>query len=532
MLTMSNPRDVMRRLAVASFWLFVVSSSSSSSTSSSSSSPAALVHGSNTNSEEWSAGKFRSKGEEAMMQGKYQDALGYYQKAIDLEPEVAMNYYKLFRVHNRMRKYVDALTDLTHALEVDPHKHDYRIQKAKLLVNLGQCDEAVEQYKVLNAASSSSSPDNQKWSTAEQEAMQCAHEIQMAEQAYVGEDWDQAVHYFNQALTHVEQATDLLFMRAQSLYHTQDYYGAISDTGKILKSYHNHLEAYQLRGESYAKLGELELAVNHYREGLKLDPEHKGCKAGHKYVKAVTKKTKRGQDAFEAGKYDDAIEHWWSAIKVDNTNINVHRSILLKIVTAHTKAEQHDQAIQRAEEHVNNRESEEGLTALGDAQLAGEMYDAAIRTYSRLQEFLPQERKGEAQRKVQEAQVALKQSKEKNYYKILGVARNANQKEIKKAYRELALKWHPDKNTGENKEEAEKMFQDIGEAYEVLSDKELRGKYDRGEDVFENQGGGGGGGHHTNPFQFFNQQFHQGGGGGGHHRGGGGGRQHIHFRHG
>lgn len=47
-----------------------------------------------------------------------------------------------------------------------------------------------------------------------------------------------------------------------------------------------------------------------------------------------------------------------------------------------------------------------------------------------------------AQQKVREAQVALKQSKEKNYYKILGVQRNANQKEIKKAYRDMALEWY------------------------------------------------------------------------------------------
>lgn len=116
--------------------------------------------------------------------------------------------------------------------------------------------------------------------------------------------------------------------------------------------------------------------------------------------------------------------------------------------------------------------------------------------------------------------MALKQSKEKNYYKILGVQRDAGLKQIKKAYRDLALQWHPDKNT-ENKEEAEKMFHDIGEAYEVLSDEEMRGKYDRGEDVFDNQGGGGG--HHTNAHQFFHQQFRQGGGGG---------SRHFHFRHG
>lgn len=110
---------------------------------------------------------------------------------------------------------------------------------------------------------------------------------------------------------------------------------------------------------------------------------------------------------------------------------------------------------------------------------------------------------------MQEAEVALKQSKEKNYYKILGVSRQANKKEIKKAYRDLALKWHPDKN--DDKETAEKMFQDVGEAYEVLSDEETRAKYDRGEAVFENQGGGGGG-HHTNAHQFFNRHFQQGGG--------------------
>lgn len=70
---------------------------------------------------------------------------------------------------------------------------------------------------------------------------------------------------------------------------------------------------------------------------------------------------------------------------------------------------------------------------------------------------------------------------------------------------------HPDKNT-DNKEEAEKKFQDIGEAYEVLSDKELRAKYDRGEAVFDNQGGGH---QHHNAHDFFRQQFHGGGGGGG-----------------
>uniref|UniRef100_A0A3P9ITF2 DnaJ heat shock protein family (Hsp40) member B2 n=1 Tax=Oryzias latipes TaxID=8090 RepID=A0A3P9ITF2_ORYLA len=65
-----------------------------------------------------------------------------------------------------------------------------------------------------------------------------------------------------------------------------------------------------------------------------------------------------------------------------------------------------------------------------------------------------------------------------DYYKILGVPKTASQDDIKKAYRKLALKWHPDKNP-DNKEEAEKKFKELAEAYEVLSDKSKRDAYDR-----------------------------------------------------
>ncbi|CAH8287587.1 unnamed protein product [Schistosoma rodhaini] len=64
------------------------------------------------------------------------------------------------------------------------------------------------------------------------------------------------------------------------------------------------------------------------------------------------------------------------------------------------------------------------------------------------------------------------------YYKILGIKKTASSDEIKKAYRRLALKWHPDKNP-DKKEEAEKCFKLISEAYEVLSDPKKRDMYDR-----------------------------------------------------
>src|SRR3989304_3181889 len=71
----------------------------------------------------------------------------------------------------------------------------------------------------------------------------------------------------------------------------------------------------------------------------------------------------------------------------------------------------------------------------------------------------------------------------KNYYKILGIEKTSSEEEIKRAYRKLALKLHPDKNPG-NKA-AEEKFKEINEAYEVLRDKEKRARYDQLGDSYQ-----------------------------------------------
>ncbi|XP_003461539.1 dnaJ homolog subfamily B member 8 [Cavia porcellus] len=85
-----------------------------------------------------------------------------------------------------------------------------------------------------------------------------------------------------------------------------------------------------------------------------------------------------------------------------------------------------------------------------------------------------------------------------NYYEVLGVQAGASADDIKKAYRKLALRWHPDKNPN-NKEEAEKKFKQVSEAYEVLSDPKKRSVYDRaGCDGW--RAGGGASTPHRSPF--------------------------------
>lgn len=165
--------------------------------------------------------------------------------------------------------------------------------------------------------------------------------------------------------------------------------------------------------------------------------------------------------------------------------------------------------------------------------MEAENFDAAIATLNAAKEHHPEYQK--LDQLMQKAHIELKRSKTKDYYKTLGVPRDADELQIKSAYRKMVKVHHPDKahKNGVSKEDAEKKMAIINEAYEVLSDPELKARFDQGDDPNDHEsqrgnpfGGGspfGGGG--GNPFgghshggggqQQFNFKFGGGGGGGG-----------------
>src|SRR5882724_6521972 len=85
----------------------------------------------------------------------------------------------------------------------------------------------------------------------------------------------------------------------------------------------------------------------------------------------------------------------------------------------------------------------------------------------------------------------------RDYYEVLEIKKDASEAEIKKAYRKLAVKFHPDKNP--NNKEAEESFKELGEAYGILSDQEKRKKYD----AYGHEGNNAQ--HHHNPNDMFEQ---------------------------
>ena len=105
-------------------------------------------------------------------------------------------------------------------------------------------------------------------------------------------------------------------------------------------------------------------------------------------------------------------------------------------------------------------------------------------------------------------------TEKRDYYEVLGVGQNATDEEVKRAYRKLAVKFHPDKNPDDP--HAEEKFKELGEAYDVLMDPDKRAAYDHyGHAAFASGGGGFGRGSFHDPFEIFREVFGGGGVGGG-----------------
>lgn len=123
-----------------------------------------------------------------------------------------------------------------------------------------------------------------------------------------------------------------------------------------------------------------------------------------------------------------------------------------------------------------------GLLFRSQTEMDEDRFEEAVRTLTTAQEHHPHSQ--EVQSLLQKAHGLLKRSKQKDYYKVIGVSRDADDRTIKRAYRQLTKQHHPDKAAaqGVTKDQAEKKMASINEAYEVLSDPELRTRYDNGDD--------------------------------------------------
>ncbi|XP_014663206.1 PREDICTED: dnaJ homolog subfamily C member 7-like [Priapulus caudatus] len=452
--------------------------------------------------------------------GNYQAALQLYTEAIGFNDTIASFYGNRAAVYLMLHKYQNAIEDAKTSTTLDPKFIKGYIREAKAHLPLGDAFHAklcLEKALLVDK--------NNSQVKAE---LQTAKAVQLfadeAEKDYHKGDFRRVLFCMDRALDHAPACTAFKLARAEALAMLERYQEAQEVANSVLLFDQMNVDAIFVRGLCLYYDDNIDKAFSHFQHILRLAPDHKKAIDVFKKAKLLIQKKHQGNNYFKTGDFKRAHDLYSEALNIDPNNKSTNSKLHCNRAAVLAKLRRIDEAITECTKAIElDDKYEKAYLRRGKCYLDTEHYEEAARDYEKLSKI--DQRNREYKKLYKEAQLELKKSKRKDYYKILGVDKNASDDDIKKAYKKSALVHHPDRHSNaspEEKGEQEKKFKEVGEAYAVLSDKQKKARYDSGQDLDEMGGDidpdtifqaffGGAGGF---PFQ------HMGGGGGG---GGGGG---------
>mmetsp|Transcript_34841 Transcript_34841/g.56266 ORF Transcript_34841/g.56266 Transcript_34841/m.56266 type:complete len:477 (+) Transcript_34841:222-1652(+) len=458
--------------------------------------------------------KFKELGNAKYKEGKYEDAVEAYGQAIEDDPTVAAYYTNRSAAFMMLKKFDEAFGDSKKAMEVDPAFVKGYIRGAKCQLQQGKLREA---QMVLDDClrTNPESPDAVK----ELETIKAVQlDWEKARELLGKSDFDRASYFIDRINPLCPDAPELMRMRADMLIGRGKYDDAVSITFLLLSRDRQNPDLLFLRGKALLYSGATDQAIKHLEEALRNDPDHRRARELRKLFKAMEKAKTEGNEFFKIGKCPEAIEAYTTALGMDPLNTTFNSTVYCNRAAAKMRKKDFKVALEDCDEALKlNADYVKAISRRAECLMQLEEYEESVREYERACQLDQDNR--DLKLRLRDAKLELKKSKRKNYYKILEVAKDAQDHDIKKAYKRAALKWHPDKwcnGTDEEQEAAEKAFKDVGEAYSVLTDDQKRRRYDAGQDLEEIEGGGGGGcGGHGDHMDIFEMMFKQGGMGGG-----------------
>ncbi|KAH9949150.1 hypothetical protein B0H21DRAFT_729750 [Amylocystis lapponica] len=471
--------------------------------------------------------------------GQYNDAAKTYSDAIELSPADYLLYYKRATAYYSLSRHPAALSDFDQVLSLTSNSFDKAyLMQARIYAKDGNWTEARNAMKRYTATVKDDSSQDLLFSISEGELA-----AKKAQQAMRAKLWTACVEAASTALATASHSVELRQQRSICSFAAGDFEDAAGDltrlTHLVTPSTTTLMRIFRISYflSPHAPDDAQSPALSTLKQCLHYDPDSAECLPAHRLVKAFAKSFKAldralgaedwqavtaqlaGPDGFVA-KFDAALDKHVSRTALGlkpvipfsgGRRVSPRREMLLRaLCRAYTKLGDAKRGERWCDELLameGRGDDEDGLVGRGEALLVQEEWEEAVRTFERAFTASGNSNREILQR-LQRAQRLLKQSRQKDYYKVLGVARDADTKTIKKAYRKAVMKAHPDKGGSEAK------MASVNEAYEVLSKPELRQRFDNGDDPNDPSGQQGG-----HPFnggagaggQHFSQFFQQGG---------------------
>nr|CAD2158789.1 unnamed protein product [Meloidogyne enterolobii] len=431
------------------------------------------------------------KGKVLLSKGNLQEALHHYHQAVELDPDDYQIYFRRATVHLASGRMNAALPDLDRVVELKPDFISGRLQRGNIYYKQGNLDRASDDYTFALRHDSENSEVRDKLKMIDQ----IREWVKSGNYYHENGDHDSAERVLSYALEHCNWDADLHRKRGKIRLARGDTQNAISDIRAVAKLVPDSTEVYLEISRIYYETGDAENAMTQIRECLHLNPEHPLCFPFYKKIKKLLKLRKDLDNSIQKERWTECLDKSTSILKFEQDVDRIQLDTYKQRCKCNVKLGHVAEAIQECTEVLKyvDENDLEVLLNRGEAYLLNEDYDSAVEDFQKAVKANEDSR--QAKEALNRALKLQKQAKKRDYYKILGVRRNADKRTIMKAYRKLAQQWHPDNFQDDaEKKRAQEKFILIAAAKDVLTDPEKRRIFDSGEDPMDPQGGGGG--HH------------------------------------
>ena len=379
--------------------------------------------------------------------GKFKESVNDYKRAIQLNPRNTKNLKKLASVYIILGNFGEAQILLEKCCNLEPYdsSHNFELNKAKKMV---------EDYEKINEKIK-----EQRWEDVEEESKKLLNDapsFKELQKIYIQAclelcKFNPIIEYINNSVSSYTKAKDEEFnyLLAKTYYFKGDYDLAKREITNLIRRGFND--------DKYAKL--------------------------KKHIDNINSAKTRANTYFKNNNYDQAIVEYTKLLEFDPENKNFMSIILTNRALCLKKQGKNMEALKDVDQAIQynpNYSTAYIRRALIYEEL--KMFDDAKSDLSKAKELDPRNSKIDGY--MNEANQKAEQARNRDYYQILGINRNATAAEIKKAYRKLALKYHPDRNSEseQTKKVAQRKFQDVSDAYSVLSDPKKKEMFDQGID--------------------------------------------------